>query len=60
MGRHRVTQSALAAKIGMSRAALSERINGNRAFNTDELAAICEVLHLDFLALFAGPLDGAA
>lgn len=53
MGRHRVTQAALAEKIGVSRATLSERVSGARAFTTDELVVICEVLGLDFLTLFS-------
>lgn len=64
MGRHRVTQGALAAKVGMSRPTLSDRINGERAFTTDELVAICEALDLDFLTLFSAAVetaqDGAA
>lgn len=54
MGRHRVTQAALAKKIGCSRVALSERLNGHRAFNTDQLLTIAAALDLDLVELLAG------
>lgn len=50
MGRKNMTQSALATEIKMSRAALSERLSGQRAFDTDELDAIGAVLGVGPLA----------
>lgn len=47
MGRNRVTQTALADKITMSRASLSASLNGLRAFDTDELAEIGAALGVD-------------
>lgn len=47
MGRKNTTQSALAGEIGMSRAALSERLSGQRAFDTDELDAIATALDVN-------------
>lgn len=52
MGRKRVSANVLARKVGMSGGALSERLNGKRAFNTDQLAAIAAVLDMDLLGLF--------
>jgi transcriptional regulator with XRE-family HTH domain len=52
MGRKRVTARALAKSIGISDGALSERLNGARPFNTDQLARIAEALDMDLLALF--------
>lgn len=52
MGRKRVTARALARSIGISDGALSERLNGARPFNTDQLVRIAEVLDMDLLALF--------
>ena len=52
MTRRRMTQATLAHKIGISRVSLSERLNGQRAFDTDHLFAISEALGIDLLALF--------
>lgn len=53
MGRQRVTQEVLAAKAGMSRPALSERLAGRRPFNTDQIIGICTALNLDPADLLA-------
>lgn len=61
MGRKRVSANVLARKVGMSSGALSERLSGKRAFNTDQLAKVTAVLDMDLLALFvAAESSGAA
>jgi transcriptional regulator with XRE-family HTH domain len=52
MARRRITAASLARRIGVSRTALGERLNGDKAFNTDQLFAIAQVLEIDFLDLF--------
>jgi transcriptional regulator with XRE-family HTH domain len=59
MGRADVTQATLAAEIGMSRASLSERLAGQRAFNTDQLAAIAAYLRVDVFSLMVPPAPAA-
>ena len=41
-----VTQKDLATKIGMSTNSLNNKINGKRAFNTEEICHICEMLQI--------------
>lgn len=56
MGRLRVTQAVLARKAEMSRPALSERLAGKRAFDTDQLIRIASALDVDASRLLlAGP-----
>lgn len=55
MGRANVKQSELAARIGLSQAALSERLGGKRPFNTDHLAAIAQALGVDPLDFLSPP-----
>jgi len=57
MGRANVTQQHLAAQIGISPAGLSERLSGQRAFTTDHLYAIAEVLGINPLTLLTPPTD---
>lgn len=52
MARRRVTAASLARRIGVSRTALGERLNGDKAFNTDQLFAIANVLEMAFIDLF--------
>jgi len=52
MARQRVTQADLAARIGIGRPTLSERLSGQRAFDTDQLLAISAALGVDFLSFF--------
>lgn len=52
MARRRMNQRTLADAIGLSRAALSPRLAGQQAFDTDQLAKIAEALEVDFLSLF--------
>ena len=42
MGRHRVTQTALAEYLGMSQSALSERLNGHVPWDIDDLVGIAD------------------
>jgi transcriptional regulator with XRE-family HTH domain len=51
MGRAGVNQSELSELVPMSRAALSERLNGKRAFSTDHLFLIAEALGTDPISL---------
>jgi len=51
LARKQIKQSDLAEAVGMSQAALSERLRGHRAFNTDQLADIAGVLGLDLYEL---------
>lgn len=53
MGRKRMTQAALAERIGISRPALSDRLACRRPFDTDQLVAACDALDLDLLDLLA-------
>jgi transcriptional regulator with XRE-family HTH domain len=55
MGRAHVTATTLAPAIGISRAGLSERLNGHRPFDTDQLAAIAKVLGVDVFSLMLPP-----
>ena len=47
MARSQIKQSEMAAALGMSQAALSERIRGLRAFDTDQLVGIAVHLGID-------------
>ena len=53
LGRHRVTQAALAELIGMSRPALAARLHGRQAFDVDELLVIAAHLDIPVLELIA-------
>lgn len=57
MGRHRVSQTRLATALGMSQSALSRRLNGEKAFDVDDLATIAEELkfELEVDAMFGRP-----
>lgn len=44
LGRQRMSQEALAARIGISQQALSRRLLGQYPFNTSELAKAAEAL----------------
>lgn len=55
MARRRVTQAQLARRIGVSRTSLSERLNGAKAFNTDQLMQISQALGVPFLDLLPQP-----
>jgi transcriptional regulator with XRE-family HTH domain len=55
MARADVNQVTLADAIGISRGGLSERLNGIRPFNTDQLAAIADYLRVDVFSLMVAP-----
>jgi transcriptional regulator with XRE-family HTH domain len=44
LAKRRTSQATLASQIGMSRASLSARLNGSRAFTTDELVRVAGAL----------------
>lgn len=54
MTRAGVSQTALADLIEMSRASLSDSLNGKRAFNTDELDQIGSALGVSPLLFLTG------
>jgi transcriptional regulator with XRE-family HTH domain len=58
MVRRKVTAAHVARIAGISTGAMSERLNGKRSFNTDQLAAIADALDLDIADLF--PADAIA
>lgn len=60
MARAGVNQSGLADRISMSRPALSTRLAGKRAFNTDHVFEIAEALGVEPLSLMRGPAERAS
>lgn len=48
-----MTQTKLAALLGMSKNSLCEKINGKRCFNADEIIGICNVLGIEDNAIKA-------
>ncbi len=42
-----ITQTKLSQEIKMSKNSLSEKINGKRKFNSDEIIAICKALEIN-------------
>jgi transcriptional regulator with XRE-family HTH domain len=55
MARQRLSQSAIAIEVGMSPAAISQRLSGKTAINVDELLRLARVLNVP-----AGSLLGDA
>jgi len=55
MGRQRVSQARLATALSMSQSALSRRLTGDQAFDTDDLFALAEFFKLEVTALFGTP-----
>ncbi|MDN5639229.1 helix-turn-helix domain-containing protein [Rothia kristinae] len=51
LARRRMSQEAAAAGIGMSRAALNNRLNGKTAFDVAELERLSEVLDVPYSQL---------
>lgn len=54
LGRKKSSGSALAKALGKSQAAISRRLNGELAFDTDELLDICEHYKVPLTDLLAG------
>ena len=54
MARHGINQTKLAPLIPFSQQALSRRLNGEVAFNIDELARIAEILEVSISVLIDG------
>lgn len=52
MARKRVTRAEMARRIGVSRTALADRLDGAKAFDTDLLVRIAQVLDLRVIDLF--------
>lgn len=57
MGRKRMTQVALAEKVGMSRPAMSDRLACRRPFDLDQLVGIADTLDLDLADLLDAPTE---
>lgn len=55
MARARLSGSQLAEKLKMSHPYLSRRLTGKVAFDTDDLAAIAEVLGISVMDLMRAP-----
>ncbi len=55
MARARITGTQLAEKIGRTGSYVARRLNGAVAFDTDDLAAIAEVLRIDVVDLIPTP-----
>lgn len=53
MGRHRVSQTGLAAVLGMSQSALSRRLNAEQPFDADELLAIARFFKVNVTQLLS-------
>ncbi|TQK68269.1 Cro/C1-type helix-turn-helix DNA-binding protein [Nocardioides sp. SLBN-35] len=61
MARKGINQTTLAEQITMSRASLSDGLRGRRAFDTDELEEIGQVVEVDpIVFLLAGGVVAAA
>ncbi|MFT3871100.1 MAG: helix-turn-helix transcriptional regulator [Nocardioides sp.] len=58
MARKRLTRGELAQRLGVARTTLADRLDANRPFDTDMLAAICGELEIDLLSLF--PVSASA
>lgn len=60
MGRHRTSQTTLAAALGMSQPALSKRLGAHQPFNLDDLCDIAAYFDVEVTALFAGIVQGGS
>lgn len=63
MGRHRITQSTVAAHLGISQPSVSARLSGRTSIDVDDLFAISELIGVapaDLLTPAAASSPGAA
>jgi transcriptional regulator with XRE-family HTH domain len=58
MGRHRVSQTRLAAALGMSQSALSRRLNGELPFDLDDVLKMADHFHVPLSAFVPATLNG--
>lgn len=56
LGRQRITQAALADKLGVSRPYLSRRLSGETPLSVGDVAAIAELLGVA-VSTFTAPVD---
>ena len=54
LGKHKISQTKLAAYLGMSQAALSRRLSGELAFDTDEILSIAAAFDVPISKFFDG------
>lgn len=52
--RPKMTHADLAGRVGMSRVSLSERLNGHRPFDVDQLHRISDALGVPLMDFFGG------
>lgn len=57
MGRHWISGTQLAGRIGVSQTYLSKRLRNDAAFTLNDLSAICEALNEDVFQLIATARD---
>lgn len=60
MARRKVSQTAVAAHLGLSQTAISHRLNGRVAFNINELHSIAELLGVPLTDLLPSVEAGVA
>lgn len=59
MGRHRTSQTKLAKVLGVSQSALSRRLTGDLAFDTDDIFALARYFDVRLSALLPEPAEVA-
>ena len=58
MGRHRVSQTALARVLGLSQSSLSARLCGEVAFDMDDLYTVAKHFNVEVTSLLGSPKSG--
>ncbi|HEX7277244.1 MAG TPA: helix-turn-helix domain-containing protein [Acidimicrobiales bacterium] len=58
MGRHRVSQTALASVLGINQSSLSARLCGKLPFDLDELFIIAKHFNVEVTSLLGSPKTG--
>lgn len=56
LARQRRSARSVALEIGWTQRYMARRVNGDVAFNVDDLAAIAEVLDVPVISFFQGPV----